>query len=101
MEATASMASSIGSLEETKKKDWKSYTVKSLAFWVIVAIIAGIIFGTVDPKLAVQAKPGIDWFIQALKWLVGPIIFLTIISGIIGLESLKEVGSIGLKAFIY
>jgi len=101
LEATASMTSSIGSLEETKKRDWKSYTIKSLAFWVIVAIIAGILFGMADPKLAVQAKPGIDWFIQALKWLVGPIIFLTIISGIIGLESLKEVGSIGLKAFIY
>ncbi|MDR1614929.1 MAG: cation:dicarboxylase symporter family transporter [Campylobacteraceae bacterium] len=36
-----------------------------------------------------------------LKLLVGPIIFLTIILGIVGLESLKKVGSIGLKAFIY
>jgi aerobic C4-dicarboxylate transport protein len=84
-----------------KRRDWKSYTIKSLAFWVVFAIIAGIIFGMVDPKMAVLAKPGIDWFIQILKWLVGPIIFLTIISGIVGLESLKEVGSIGLKAFIY
>ena len=84
-----------------KKKDWKSYTIKSLAFWVVFAIIAGIAFGMYDPKMAVQAKPGIDWFIQILKWLVGPIIFLTIISGIVGLESLKEVGSIGFKAFIY
>ena len=84
-----------------KKKDWKSYTIKSLAFWVVFAIIAGIAFGMYDPKMAIATKPGIDWFIQALKWLVGPIIFLTIISGIVGLESLKEVGSIGLKAFIY
>ncbi len=84
-----------------KKKDWMHYTIKSLAFWVVFGIIAGIALGMVDPKLAVQAKPGIDWFIQALKWLVGPIIFLTIISGIVGLESLKEVGSIGLKALIY
>ena len=51
--------------------------------------------------MAIQAKPGIDWFIQGLKWLVGPIIFLTIISGIVGLKSLKEVGTIGFKAFIY
>ena len=86
---------------ENKKQNWTKYTVKSLAFWVIIAIIAGIIFGMVDPKLAVQAKPGIDWFIQGLKWLVGPIIFLTIISGIVGLKSLKEVGTIGFKAFIY
>ena len=84
-----------------KKRDWKSYTLKSLAFWVVAAIIGGIVFGMLHPQMAVAAKPGIDWFIQALKWLVGPIIFLTIISGIVGLESLKEVGSIGLKAFIY
>ncbi|MCD8477456.1 MAG: cation:dicarboxylase symporter family transporter [Sulfurospirillum sp.] len=84
-----------------KKRDWKSYTIKSLAFWVVVAIIAGILLGSVSPELGVQTKPGIDWFIQILKWLVGPIIFLTIISGIVGLESLKEVGTIGFKAFIY
>ncbi len=86
---------------QVKKKGWMDYTLKSLAFWVVFAITAGILFGMYDPKMAIQAKPGIDWFIQALKWLVGPIIFLTIISGIVGLESLKEVGSIGLKAFIY
>jgi len=87
--------------KKIKRKDWKGYTFKSLAFWVIVGIIAGVAFGMMDPSSAVKAKPGIDWFIQALKWLVGPIIFLTIISGIVGLESLKEVGSIGLKALIY
>ncbi|QEH05503.1 cation:dicarboxylate symporter family transporter [Sulfurospirillum multivorans] len=83
------------------KSDWKRYTLKSLAFWVVFAIITGILFGIYDPAMAVKAKPGIDWFIQILKWLVGPIIFLTIISGIVGLESLKEVGSIGFKAFVY
>ncbi|MDD2384060.1 MAG: cation:dicarboxylase symporter family transporter [Sulfurospirillaceae bacterium] len=86
---------------QTKQRGWKDYTIKSLAFWVVFAIVAGIIFGMIDPKMAIGAKPGIDWFIQILKWLVGPIIFLTIISGIVGLESLKEVGSIGLKALVY
>jgi aerobic C4-dicarboxylate transport protein len=51
--------------------------------------------------IGVKVKKGIDLFIWVLKLLVGPIIFLTIILGIIGLESLKKVGSIGLKAFIY
>jgi aerobic C4-dicarboxylate transport protein len=83
------------------KKNWTHYTIKSLAFWVVVAIVSGVVFGMINPTMAILSKPGIDWFIQALKWLVGPIIFLTIISGIVGLESLKEVGSIGLKAFIY
>ena len=83
------------------KKNWLLSTLKSLAFWVVISIIGGIIFGIINPKLAVESKPGIDWFIQVLKWLVGPIIFLTIITGIVGLKSLKEVGSIGFKAFIY
>lgn len=86
---------------QIKKRNWTDYTIKSLAFWVVFAIIAGVAFGMYDPANAIKAKPGIDWFIKILKWLVGPIIFLTIISGIVGLESLKEVGSIGLKAFIY
>ncbi|MDR3346631.1 MAG: cation:dicarboxylase symporter family transporter [Campylobacteraceae bacterium] len=72
-----------------------------MVFWVVLGIIGGIILGVANPTLAVQAKPGIDWFIQILKWLVGPIIFLTIILGIVGLESLKKVGTIGFKAFIY
>ena len=54
------------------RKDWKHYTVKSLAFWVITAIVTGIIFGMVDPQLAIKSKPGIDYFILVLKFLVGP-----------------------------
>ncbi|MGP1450527.1 MAG: cation:dicarboxylate symporter family transporter [Wolinella sp.] len=75
--------------------------MKSLAFWVVTGIILGVILGVISPELGIKSKIGIDWFIQALKWLIGPIIFLTIISGIVGLENLREVGSIGLKAFIY
>ncbi|ELY2080954.1 TPA: cation:dicarboxylase symporter family transporter, partial [Campylobacter fetus] len=41
------------------------------------------------------------WFIKILKLMIGPIIFLTIVSGVIGLDSLKEVGSIGFKGFVY
>ncbi len=73
----------------------------SLGFWVIFGIIAGIILGCIDKELAIAAKPGVDYFIKALKILIGPIIFVTIVIGIISLESLKHVGSIGAKAVIY
>ncbi|MBE2986463.1 cation:dicarboxylase symporter family transporter [Campylobacter sp. RM12920] len=73
----------------------------NLAFWVVVGIVGGILVGVFAPDLGVASKPGIDYFIKALKILIGPIIFLTIVSGIVGLESLKDLGSIGLKAFIY
>ncbi|MFV0481804.1 MAG: cation:dicarboxylate symporter family transporter [Campylobacteraceae bacterium] len=99
---------------EKKKKTWVDYTLKSLVFWVIFGITLGIILGYIFPEIVkwkfeysilgggeIKVKTGIDIFIKVLKWLVGPIIFLTIILGIVGLESLKEVGSIGFKAFIY
>ncbi|MFV0481805.1 MAG: cation:dicarboxylate symporter family transporter [Campylobacteraceae bacterium] len=100
-------------IEPLKVKTWKDYTLKSLVFWVVVAIIAGVFFGyfhadivnhwslQITSDFSITVKSGIDIFIKVLKLLVGPIIFLTIILGIVGLESLKELGSIGLKAFIY
>lgn len=75
--------------------------VKSLGFWVIVGIVLGILLGQFDKELALASKPGVDYFIKALKMLIGPIIFVTIVLGIISLESLKKVGSIGVKAIIY
>lgn len=74
---------------------------KSLAFWVILAVILGVLVGFLSPALGIASKPGIEIFMKCLKWLVGPVIFFTIITGILGLESLKELGSIGAKAFLY
>ncbi|HEC1791033.1 TPA: cation:dicarboxylase symporter family transporter [Campylobacter lari] len=75
--------------------------LKNLGFWVIIGIIAGISLGLLDKELALTSKIGVDYFIQALKFLIGPIIFLTIVLGVVSLESLKQVGSIGAKALLY
>lgn len=83
------------------KQPFLHRAIKSLAFYVIIGIVLGVLVGFVWPDLGIASKPGIDYFIKVLKWLVGPIIFLTIISGVIGLESLKEVGSIGVKGIVY
>jgi len=89
-------------LEAIKKQNSLALRLlTNLAFWVVLGIAAGVAVGMISPELGVASKPGIDYFIKALKILIGPIIFLTIISGIVGLESLKDLGSIGLKAFIY
>ncbi|EDP6836854.1 cation:dicarboxylate symporter family transporter [Campylobacter lari] len=75
--------------------------LKNLGFWVIIGIIAGISLGLLDKELALASKIGVDYFIQALKFLIGPIIFLTIVLGVVSLESLKQVGNIGAKALLY
>ncbi len=73
----------------------------SLGFWVVFGIIAGIILGYLDKDLALASKPGIDYFIKTLKILIGPIIFVTIVLGVVSLKSLRKLGSIGAKAVIY
>lgn len=80
-----------------KKRKW----FLSLWFWVLIFMCGGIIFGIVNPAMAKQSKPIIDGFIHVIKLMVGPIIFFTVISGIIGMGSLKQLGTIGIKAFIY
>ncbi|WP_257906690.1 cation:dicarboxylate symporter family transporter [Campylobacter lari] len=67
----------------------------------MIGIIAGISLGLLDKELALASKIGVDYFIQALKILIGPIIFLTIVLGVVSLESLKQVGSIDAKALLY
>lgn len=76
--------------------------LKSLVFWVISGVILGIICGTFFHPFSIALKSyTIDPFIGGLKLLMGPIIFLTIVTGIIRLENLKTLGSLGVKTLIY
>jgi aerobic C4-dicarboxylate transport protein len=72
-----------------------------LYFWVLVAIVAGGVFGYVDPDAAVKLKPLGDGFIALVKMLISPIIFCTVVLGIAGAGNMKKVGRVGAKALIY
>lgn len=74
---------------------------KHLTFYVIIAIIAGIILGHYNPELGQKMKIISDVFIGIIKWFVPPIIFFTIVLGISSMGDLKKVGRIGLKSLIY
>ncbi len=75
--------------------------VKSLYFYVILAIITGILLGHFFPDFAKQLKPLGDAFIRLIKMLIAPVIFCTIVTGIAGMEDMKKVGRVGLKAILY
>jgi aerobic C4-dicarboxylate transport protein len=72
-----------------------------LYFWVLIAIVAGGVFGYVDPARAVQLKPLGDGFIALVKMLIGPVIFCTVVLGIAGAGGMKKVGRVGGKALLY
>jgi aerobic C4-dicarboxylate transport protein len=72
-----------------------------LYFWVLLAIIAGGLFGYFSPARAVALKPLGDGFIALVKMLISPVIFCTVVLGIAGAGDIKKVGRVGGKALLY
>lgn len=74
---------------------------QSLYVQVLTAIAIGIALGHFYPELGTAMKPLGDAFIKLIKMLIAPIIFFTVVHGIAGMEDMKKVGRVGLKALIY
>lgn len=79
---------------------WKQIT-RHLSFYVLIAIIAGILLGHYAPATAVKMEIIGKSFVDIIKLFIAPIIFLTIVQGISGMGSLKKVGRIGIKSLVY
>ncbi|MEO6002098.1 MAG: dicarboxylate/amino acid:cation symporter [Opitutus sp.] len=68
---------------------------------VLVAIVAGALFGYFWPSYGTTLKPLGDAFIKLVRMLIAPIIFTTVVVGLAGMGDLKKVGRVGLKALVY
>jgi len=75
--------------------------VKQLWFWVIVAIALGIFVGIVFPETAAKTKWLAEAFIQVIKAVTGPVIFVTVVIGIASLGNLARAGGLALRALAY
>lgn len=95
----------------------------NLTFWVLTAIIGGVLLGHYNPEFALNPifEKGFKFnllisefeikntfseflssiFISTVKLFINPIIFVTITLGIISMGDLKKVGKVGAKALIY
>ncbi len=74
---------------------------KSLYFWVLFSILAGIFLGLRSPEQALCLKPVADAFISLIRMVIGPIIFCTVVLGISGAGDIKKAGKVGAKALLY
>src|ERR1700745_1485925 len=72
-----------------------------LYFQVLAAIILGVLVGHFFPATGASLKPLGDMFIAAIKMLIAPIIFCTVVHGIASMQDMKKVGRVGLKAIVY
>jgi aerobic C4-dicarboxylate transport protein len=74
---------------------------RNLYAQVITAIALGVIVGVIWPEKGAAMRPLGDGFIKLIRMLIAPIIFTTITVGIANMGEMKDVGRIGLRAFIY
>jgi len=72
-----------------------------LYFQVLTAIALGILLGHFYPDTGADMKPLGDGFIKLIKMIIAPIIFCTVVTGIAGMEDMKKVGRVGVKALLY
>lgn len=75
--------------------------LKQLYVQVFIGMILGILLGYYFPSIAIQCKPLIDVFIKMIKMLIGPIIFLTLVSGIAGMNNIRKLGQLAGGALVF
>lgn len=79
-----------------------------LAFWIfiglVVGVAAGLIFMVIPGGVDIAksyVKPWGTIFLNLLKFIVVPIVLFSIASGVISMQDISKVGSVGGKTVIY
>ena len=68
---------------------------------LVLAIIAGIAF-TGNPGIATgYIKPFGTIFLNLIKWIVCPLVFFSIMAGVVSMRDIRKVGAIGGKTVVY
>jgi aerobic C4-dicarboxylate transport protein len=84
-------------IEKQRTRSWW----KELWVQVLIAMAAGILLGAIRPDLGAQMQPLGDAFIKAIRMLIAPIIFCTVVHGIAHMADMARVGRVALKSIIY
>ena len=74
---------------------------KNLGWWILVAMVAGIVVGIAMGEQAAIFAPLGKLFIQLIKMLVVPLVGISIISGAASLGSSRSAGKIGAVSISY
>src|SRR6195256_3338685 len=74
---------------------------RSLTTWILVAVVAGAVFGLDFPQAATELRILSTIFIRLIRTIIAPLLFATLVVGIAGHGNLKQVGRMGIKALVY
>jgi proton glutamate symport protein len=74
---------------------------RSLTTWILVSMAVGAEIGHDWPALGVQARTLSLIFLRLIKTIIAPLLFATLVVGIAGHSSLRQVGRMGVKSLVY
>src|SRR5215218_452401 len=74
---------------------------RNLTAQVLFAISLGVLLGLIAPGGARGMKPVGDTFVNLVRMVIAPVIFLTVTLGIANMRDLRKVGRVGGKALLY
>lgn len=68
---------------------------------VLIAMLLGAVLGWRYPQAGTAAQPLGDAFIKAIRMLIAPLIFCTVVTGIAQIGNSAKVGRLAVKAIVY
>ena len=92
---------SISTISETAPQRLVKAWWKELWVQVMIAMALGVALGIYRPDFAIQMQPFGDAFIKAIRMLIAPIIFCTVVNGIAHMADMARVGRVAIKSIIY
>jgi aerobic C4-dicarboxylate transport protein len=79
--------------QRSVKAWWKELWVQ-----VMIAMALGVALGIYRPDFATQMQPFGDAFIKAIRMLIAPIIFCTVVNGVARMADMARVGRVAIKS---
>jgi len=72
-----------------------------LTYWIAGSIVLAIVFALALPEWAMHFAIGGELFLRALKMIVVPLVFTSVMCGILGLGDVRKLGRPGAAAVLY
>lgn len=83
----------------------KKNNASRITLWIFIGLLAGIVFGLLMPGRFEGALPAIDLvsslYMNALRMMIFPLVFCSLVVGIKGIGSVSRTGKIGLQTILF
>jgi proton glutamate symport protein len=81
---------------------WSFLRRRTLTQWILFGMVAGGVLGWAAPDVGARLQPLATLFLRAIKSIIVPLVFGTLVAGIAGHgDDLRKVGRLALRAIIY